>query len=926
MQKLSPKQLIHFGGGVLAMVVTLITYLWTMQPSVSYWDCGELAAAAWGLQIPHPPGAPLWTLLGRLAILLPTFSDPVARLNFLSVLSSTISIGFLYFSAVRVLNLISAGENERLFHIVRFSAFVAAVSLIFSDSFWFNALESEVYALATLFMSCILWLGLYWFDIEDTRKSNQLLLVIAYLIGLSLGVHQLGLLMIFPIALLIGCKYYQPFNWKRVLITLLIALVPFIISYTIILTKLVKWIGSGQWYLAILAIVLFTAIAVYSFRAKRHLLQLVALTVLFIGLGYTTNVLTLLRANQHPPLNEGDPSTLADFSSYLNREQYGEGKIFPRRIPELKDQYKTTWSDYESDLEFLWKYQINLMYTRYLAWNFIGRDGNWNGAGIALGNTFALPLLLGFLGLIYHLRKDKSLGVIFLLSFLLLGVLTALVQNQQEPQPRERDYFYVGSFYLFAIWIGVGSYAILQFLKDRLHTKTASSFVIASVGGLLLLVGPVNQCLGLGGLMQGKDIQETSKWYQYSRKDNVVPFEYAYNLLQSCNPNAILFTAGDNDTFPLWCLQSVYGIRRDIRIVQLSLSTTPWYLKQLKEKQWNADALNLPELGQAIKFKRGINWLADQIQYGSEEVTIDNNVRWQSTIATTSDWVIIEIVKNNITKHPIYFSDEIAEEQMAGLDRHIQELGLASQISFQANTIASASEGYEKLKTLLLSPSQSISTSFVPTYQLTGYTRGATLNYLDQKYAGKYQNAYIQLISQALMLGKPSIASEALDSLKVRLPLSEVSIGYPYASILATLSRKLHRQQDFESYASVAIHGMKQAMASPDWPNDDKYAKLMNVKFTLASLYRQLGKLDSAKLYLEQLADASQGDIQQYYLLRLKEIEGLQMETKGDLKGAIFQYDEVLRELTPPDGVLSEDLLELKARRDSLAQRISGQF
>ena len=629
---------LHYAFASIAFLVALITFLLTVQPTVPFWDCGEFTAAAVQQQVPHPPGAPLFLMLGKLFHLLP-FGDPGWRINLVSVVASAFTVVLLYLITVRVIRNFFTEDLGDLKNalLVYGSAFVAALTYTFTDTFWFNAVESEVYAASSLFVAIIVHLMMVWNEKADEEGSEKYLLLIAYMIGLSIGVHLLSILTIFSLVLLIYLRKY-PFKTSTLLMTIGIGLVTFYVVYTLVIMKLPALFagnlpfkndareflveGNGLFTLIGIGLLLLTGFGVYYGKKTNHgVLSLVASSILLIVLGYSTYGHILVRANSNPPMNENKPEDFSKLVSYLGREQYGEAPSWPRRYqseqrfvnnylkygpwqrPPVKvvtrkdgtrmqmpdfGNWKTDGKSRYSSAEFayMWDYQINQMYIRYFLWNFMGRVSDVqdapayspftdaktvevfnhkNGFGEHFPiNYWAIPLILGLVGLVLHFSRDKKMATIYLILFLMTGVLAAIQQNQQNPQPRERDYFYVASFMVYAMWVGMGAFAILEKLKNN----------VAAVGGglvALLVVSPLNLA--------------TQNWFTHSRAGNYLAFDYAYNILQSLEKDAIVFTNGDNDTFPVWYLQDVAGVRQDVRVVNLSLGQTLWYIEQLKNRE-----------------------------------------------------------------------------------------------------------------------------------------------------------------------------------------------------------------------------------------------------------------------------------------------------------------------------------------------------
>ncbi|MCS6999531.1 MAG: DUF2723 domain-containing protein [Bacteroidota bacterium] len=635
---------IHRLFGAIAFVVSLLTYSLTVQPTVPFWDCGEFSAAAAWQQVPHPPGAPFFLTIARIFhLLLPLEGQPAwdtgIRINFVSVVASAFTVWLLYLTIVKVIihfrQRIIEGWSDAL--AVCGAALVGSLALNFSDTFWFNGVESEVYAMSSLLVQIIVYLMMLWNEQADREGNERYLLAIAYLIGLSTGVHLLSILAIFSIVYLVYFRRY-PHTPKNFIVATVVALIAFYAVYKVILmwvptllagnlpfkNELREYYVENQPLVRIAALLLIGLIgygAYYGAKRAKPVLQLSCTAFLLMLLGYTTYTHVLLRANADPPMNENSPKTFRALIAYLGREQYGEAPLlFPRRY-EMQDPQKISnyrkygkWYEptmkqvtrkdgrvvsipelkrlnYAGELNYLWQYQINHMYIRYFLWNFVGRSSDLQDSGWTFISTkeadmrnfnsgyrdrfpvrfFALPLVVGLVGFFYHMRQSRSMWFVYLVMFLMMGVLAAIAQNQQEPQPRERDYFYAGSFMVWCLWIGVGTYAIIEMLAQRL------SHTLAAVAGTIvtLIAVPVNMAVG--------------GWPIHSRAGNYVPFDYSYNILQSCEKDAILFTNGDNDTFPLWYLQDVAGIRRDVRVVNLSLGNTLWYIDQLKNLEpWGA--------------------------------------------------------------------------------------------------------------------------------------------------------------------------------------------------------------------------------------------------------------------------------------------------------------------------------------------------
>ena len=650
----------------VVFIVSLIVFWMTVQPSVSFWDCGEFIAASFYLQVPHPPGTPFFLILGNIFAKIPFFENVGFKINLISVFSSALAVFFLYLVAVKLINNYKGKKPQNMLEAIATytAAAIGALSLCFSDTFWFNGVEAEVYAFSTFLVAAITYLILRWHERADNKDSEKYILGIAYLVGLSIGVHLMSVLAIVPVVMVIFFrKYlddeealrktgyillvhagiililalvwwagetgttppttdqYKDFDtkfklmfvgisaiimgiyWKKVFnknsfyLPIIIGGIALFATYPGVvkfLPALMTAIGKENIFVEIIFFIVILALlgyAVhYSIKNSKPTLHLVFMSAIFILIGFTTFSMVIIRANQNPPMNENEPKTFPELEKYLNREQYGDFPTFKRRFSSEPHQ-QGVYTNYPSDLAFFYNYQMNHMMTRYWLWNYAGREG-WvqdDGANIApfnsVGNIvgkiisvnfngdvsyslFGIPFLIGLFGIYYQFRRDWKMASIFMVMFILMGYLTAFYQNQQQPQPRERDYFYVGAFFVFSIWIAIGVRGLVDLAKEKIKNKSYANATVFAVLIFSFILVPVR-------MLQ-------ANYFTHDRSRNWVPWDYSYNILQSAPPNAVLFTNGDNDTFPLWYLQDVEGVRRDIKIVNLSLLNTDWYVRQLK--------------------------------------------------------------------------------------------------------------------------------------------------------------------------------------------------------------------------------------------------------------------------------------------------------------------------------------------------------
>ena len=656
--------------GFAVFLVATIVYAMTVAPTTSYWDCGEFITCAYILGVPHPPGSPLFILLGRLFSMIPAWiiNDVGLRVNIISVLVSALTVMFTYLIIVRLIREwrgIPETVEEKLN--IYIAGVVGALGFAFTSSFWFNAVEAEVYAMSMFFTSIVVWLILVWLEKADEPAGMKIMLFIAYLMGLATGIHLLNILAIPTLFLIIYFKKAD-LNLKTFSLWSLGGAAAFGAIYPGIV-KGIPWVLNQFSFLvlALLTLGLFAAI-VWSVRNEKQVAALVLMGFMLVSLGYSTYSMIYIRSSMQPVINENNPDDPQRFVSYLNREQYGDWSITKRRAP-------------------VWEYQIKKMYIRYFGWQFIG-TGNTLGPDnyivetISLRGLMGLPFLVGLIGMIYHFKRDREKAFAVLVLFIMTGVAIVLYLNQENPQPRERDYAYVGSFFAFALWIGIGASAILEAAHNAFKQSTALRKVgVALTVLILILAVPFNLY--------------SVNHHDHSRKGNYVAYDYSYNILQSCEPNAILFTNGDNDTFPLWFLQYVYGIRKDVRVVNLSLLNTDWYIKQLRDEEPKVpisfsdaqidqlQALLWPE-PKKIRIEVARKIVVDELQKKEDNtsLTVDKvpekpaiefelantkNINGHPVILV-QDRMVLNIIAANRFNRPVYFAVTVSPQNMLGLD------------------------------------------------------------------------------------------------------------------------------------------------------------------------------------------------------------------------------------------------------------------
>ncbi len=873
---------------IFAAVVFLISavqFFLTAQPSVSFWDCGEFTAAAYYLQVPHPPGSPLFTLLGRIFAMIPFASNIAFRVNTISVLASAGSVLFLYLIAVKLIENYKNRQKpiSKLDAISTYlAAAIGALSFSFSDTFWFNGVEAEVYATSTFLFSVITFFMVLWHFKADNKDNEKYILMIAYLIGLSTGVHLMSVLaMVSVVMMIIFTKYvedekalktsgliflghaavilivafilwayqtgktppspeqYRDFDskfklamggisvlimgvfWKKIFnknsiyIPFIIGGIALFLTYpgvVKILPGILTSVAADNVFTALILLVILLGIlgfaVKYAVDNKKPTLHLAAMSFIFIILGFTTYTMIIIRANQNPPMNENEPNDFHELVSYLNREQYGDFPIFKRRFATEPHQMGV-YSNYSSDLDFFWTYQMNHMMTRYWLWNYAGRS-SWeqdapadiapfNGVGDFFGkffglrfegaahdSLFAVPFLLGLIGIYFQFKKDWKMAAIFMVLFIFMGYLTAFYQNQQQPQPRERDYFYVGAFFVFSIWIAFGIRGLIDLVQEKIAGVSARKAVTVAILVLGVVLVPITML--------------KANYFTHDRSKNWVPWDYSYNLLQSCATNAILFTNGDNDTFPLWYLQDVEGVRRDVKIVNLSLLNTDWYIKQLKNNDpYNVGTVAIRMTNQQIEQLQPIQWepqdvvistdpsktglpsdvyqsynLEDSsvIKSGQLKFRMNNTLTYGNIKAIrVQDIMVKEIVEANNWKRPIYFAVTCSEDSKIGLSNYLRMEGMTLRLVPEKRTPGIEFVNAPVLRKELYNENPSFSKDYEPGYKFRGLNNPDI--FFDENHirmVQNYRNAFLRLSIYYVNIKQNEKAIATLNLMDEKIP------------------------------------------------------------------------------------------------------------------------------------------------------------
>jgi len=792
------KRLNYIVAGVV-LLISAVTYLYTMQKTLSFWDCGEFIACAYTMSVPHPPGAPLWILLGKIATLFPIGPNPAVRMNALAAISSAFTAAFLYLIIVSVIKAWKGQIKDNWDAITVYgSALIGALSLTFAESEWFNANESEVYALGTMLVALCVWLLIHWWERADEKGNERFLMLIAFVVGISLGIH----LLVVQVILVAGFIFYfrrHRYERKTFLIAFGITVAVFLVVYPIIVIWYPTWLGGNIKTLKIenSGVVTFFAILLaaaliygiyWAYKNKKSTHALAFTSIFLVLLGYSIYAGVLLRASvDNLPINENEPANMDKLVSYLSREQYGDAPFWPRRYSQ-EPMHRRTWTNYTSDMDFMWRFQINHMFNRYLAWQYIGRAGYNQDMGIDWNKFYGIPFLIGLFGLFYHFRKDWKFGITFLWMFLLMGILTAIFQRQQDPQPRERDYFYTGAFFVYSLWIGLGVYGIIELIKDSVNSSQAKKILYGGVLVICFIFIPGNMF-------------KTNLYYN-NRNENKVPFDYAYNLLQGLDKDAIMFTNGDNDTFPLWYLQAVEGIRTDVRVVNLSLLNTDWYIKEMKN-QMPYGAMKVPISLSDSEIER-----ISPVQWGDFQVksiavppeafpdsmkakgNLPDRITWRMpyTFAAgnvkavkVQDLMIFDIVKTNNWKRAVYFSATVTEDNYIGLEDYLVQEGMGKRfVPFKESDIPSQIRvNPEKMWANFMVTPSDYSKTPQDGYFFHGFDNpGIFFDQVTENNVQNYRSQFLALAYHFASAGDNAKANEVLNRMEQLFPRTIVAFDY----------------------------------------------------------------------------------------------------------------------------------------------------
>jgi len=680
----------------MVLLLALILYFSTMAPTTSFWDCGEFIASSYSMGVPHPPGAPFYLILGRVFSLFMPLPDIGMRVNSLSVILSAMTVLLTYLIVVRLVRRWRGPEHSLADKWVLYGAGVtSALAFAFSHSFWFNAVEAEVYGISMFFTALVVWLAVRWMDFNENFSATKYLLLISYFVGVAIGIHLLNVLALCPIIMLIYFQKYQ-FTWKGFFIAMTISMAAILVVYPGVVAGVPKLLGANiLMQIAVVAGILGGTI--WAIRKRRNLMAIMLASLVLVLIGYSTYSIIYIRSNLNPVINENQPDTVERLISYLNREQYGA--VGPIALEQYSASSIRRLQDSGAAMiplgggnvlrlhileraAPLWDYQINQMYIRYLSWQyFISEEGK----------PLIFPFLFGLLGMIWHFWRDPKRAFSVSLLFLMTGLAIVFYLNQDNPQPRERDYAYVGSFFAFALWIGMGVPAFFEFIEDMVRNRSDGfkKGVAYAVVILSVIIVPLNMAI--------------ANLDSHSRADNFVAWDYSRNMLETAEQDGIIFTNGDNDTFPLWYLQVVEGIRTDVRVVNLSLLNTNWYIKQLRDEEPKVPiSLSDRQIDERLT---GISdeallsryWPPD-VQQWSMRTERGDTMSWRvpatmhiptgmpgeepgaPNFLRVQDIMILHILEQNRWQRPIYFAVTVSNSNLIGLDSFMTMEGLLFKV------------------------------------------------------------------------------------------------------------------------------------------------------------------------------------------------------------------------------------------------------
>ena len=646
---------LHHIIGLGIFLLTLGVYVKTMAPTVSFWDCGEFIATAYTMSVPHPPGAPLYVLIGRVFTLFP-FGEVAARINFMSALSSALAIWCVYLTTAALGRRALGGQSLKTFGDNRdigviAGAAVAALTLAFSYTQWYNAAEAEVYGYSILFTCLGLWLIVYWEGTGHGQENDRWLFAIAYLFGLGGGLHMLCLLTI-PSLLILA--WFSDSRLQRLIVQLLGL---GIIGFVAILV-----LGPGTPSNAVMGLGLL-GLLYYLYGQDRRLFYLLLGVVGLFALGYSTYAALYIRSGLNPVIDQNDPETFKAFMAFINREQYGT------------DSMLTTMLNARADRAYqFWDQQMKYFFQQF-PFPLLERTVTFRKATGDIPHPILISLIpygLGLWGFFWHAQRDWRRFAAIFAMFLIMGFGLSMYLNMPDPQPRERHYVFGGMYLAFALWIGLGWVAIIEAIRGKLAQLSSSLIAIIAVVGLLLPAGVF------------------AKLYHIEdRTGDYVAYDYAYNMLAGCEQDAVIFTNGDNDTFPLWFLQEVEDIRKDVRVVNLSLLNTGWYIKQLRDREPKIDIRYddtfidsvLTDTQLVDLYKRVWRAPKTPLEFANLGLDVKVSALPGHDLLRVQDIMVIGLIGWNDFKKPLHFAITVAGSNRVNLDPYLSMVGMTLRLT-----------------------------------------------------------------------------------------------------------------------------------------------------------------------------------------------------------------------------------------------------
>ncbi|MFT6323105.1 MAG: tetratricopeptide (TPR) repeat protein [Salibacteraceae bacterium] len=968
-------------GGILVFVIAFFTYGTTIEPTTSFWDCGEYIATANKLEVGHPPGAPTFLLIARVASMFVAPENVAYMVNMMSALTSALTILFLFWTITYLAKKIVKDEEMTTGSMIAIlgSSLLGSLAFTFSDTFWFSAVEGEVYAMSSFMTALVFWAILKWESIADEPHSNRWIIFIWFIVGISIGVHLLNLLAIPAIIFVYYFKKYEPTaKGLAAALTLSVIILGFVQMVLIpqIINIAAKFellftngfgmpFNTGATIFGLLILGGVTYALYYTQKNNKVLANTLTLSFTVLLLGYMTFGVIIIRSNANPPIDENNPENMVNLLSYLNREQYGSSPLayghffdsplnnkaggremykdgnpvyFPNEItgeyeiaddrkgsiPNYASEFNTifprmwsskanhkaaykTWSNFTGkpikynnlqsgksevikkptfgeNISYFVNYQLWWMWGRYFAWNFIGRQNDLQGHGIDAGDLtngnvmsgitaidemylgnldnypddlsknkamnfyYFLPFIIGLIGLYFQSKFDQNNALVVFLLFMFTGIAIAVFLNMYPYQPRERDYAFVGSFYAFAIWIGLAVIGMYRALRD----KVSGPMLASGLTVVTLLAAPV--------------LMATQNWDDHDRSDRYTAREIARNYLESCDQNAILFTNGDNDTFPLWYLQEVEGVRTDVRVVNLMLLNTDWYIDQMSRKAYDGEpipiSMNKDEYRQGTrdfmhiypdsrldqdasynvrdivkyitddknKVKLGNGQNVNVIPVRNFKVKVDkekilssglvaakdadqivDNIEWKLTgnYVMKNHLIVLDMLAHFNWDRPIYFSITMGKDSFYGLEEYFQQEGFA----YRLVPVKTKSSGYRDFGTV---NTEKMYDRLMNQFVWGGYeNENLWMDENNQRFITNIRFTFVRLAEALIEEDKKDKAEEVLDR------VTEVAIhdNFSYnGSVLAVV----------ENYYKIGANDKANALLRKMVENESQYLEYYN--------------------------------------------------------------------------------------------------